>query len=246
MNKCAEGIYIVGRYGNPLCATWLFENNGECAIVEMPPFFKRKGRPIEIIKETIHKKGLKGPKYILSSHAHIDHTYSIFHYKKAFPGAKLIGHSSFLNDYFIKSFFYMYWTKNKRIYGQDIANKMGLFDEVFTTDLYQLILGKEPLYLIYAPKHSYEDIMIVFKGAMITGDWAIGPYPDCNDIVSSHDKIQSIDKLIYILREKNYKVHMLFSAHGDNLIYNVDFEAVMKETRDFCARINNTHHDYQW
>lgn len=236
MNKCADGIYMIGRYGNPLCATWLLEANGECVLMEMPPFIRRQDRPVEYIKEFIKEEGLKGPKYILCSHSHLDHIYSIFHYKKAFPKAKLLGHTSFYNDYFIKSFFYIYWTKNKRIYGEKIANNKGLFDEVFSTDFYQIDIGGEPLYLIYAPKHSYEDLMIVFKGTMITGDWTIGPYPDCNDIVASEDKVASIDRLIYIMDNLNYEIHRLFSVHGDNFMYDVDFEAVMKETRNFCLR----------
>jgi glyoxylase-like metal-dependent hydrolase (beta-lactamase superfamily II) len=236
MEKCAEGIYIAGRYGNPSCATWLFEHNGECAIVEMPPFLKREGRPIELIKEFIANRNLIGPKYIFCSHAHMDHTYSIFHYKKAFSNAKIVVSNTFYNDYFIRYFLYMYWTKNRRIYGDEIAENMNLFDEVFTSELYKLDIGGEPVYLINAPKHSYEDTIIVFKGAMITGDWAIGPYPDCNDIVSPQDKIQSIERLTNIIRNINYNIHMLFSVHGDNLMYNTDFYGIMRETLDYCYK----------
>ncbi len=236
MERCCDGIYLVGRYGNPPCGTWLFVNNDECALVEMPPFFKREGRPIELIKNFIKENRLTGPKYILASHSHMDHTYSVFHYKYAFPDAEIVVHSSFLNDYFVRSFLYMYWIRNKRIYGEEVANTMGLFDKIFYIDLYQLEIGGEPVYLIYAPKHSYEDTMIVFRGAMITGDWVIGPYPDCNDIVSTEDKIKSIDKVSAVLKNLNYKVHMLFSVHGDNLMYSVDFESIMKETKDYCIK----------
>lgn len=244
LHKCSEGIYLVGRYGNPPCGTWLFVNNSECLIVEMPPFFKRQGRPIDTVREFIDKYKLSEPKYILASHSHMDHTYSIFHYKKAFPDTKILVHSSFLNDYFIRCYIYMYWTRNKRIYGENIANTMGLFDEVFATDFYQLDLGGEPLYLIYAPKHSYEDTMIVFKGAMITGDWVIGPYPDCNDVVSYEDKARSIDRLMEKMHDLNYGVHMLFSVHGDTLMYNVDFYGVMSETKDYCIKNSGNSRNY--
>ena len=235
---------MVGRYGNPPCGTWLLCHNGECALVEMPPFFKKDCRPIEPVKKFIKDMGLSGPKYILSSHSHMDHTYSIFHYKAAFPQAEIIVHSSFLNDYFMRCFIYMYWTRNKRIYGEEIADNMGLFHKVFSSDLYSLELGGEPLYLIYAPKHSYEDTMIVFKGAMITGDWVIGPYPDCNDLVATGDKIRSIDRILNILKELDYNIHMLFSVHGDNLMYNVDFCQVMKETRDYCLKVEKREREY--
>ncbi len=83
MNKCADGIYMIGRYGNPLCATWLLEANGECVLMEMPPFIRRQNRPIEYIKEFIKEEGLKKVK------DRMDRIEAIVNYLKSVEDVKL-------------------------------------------------------------------------------------------------------------------------------------------------------------
>jgi hydroxyacylglutathione hydrolase len=106
-----------------------------------------------------------------------------------------------------------------------------LFDQLFDGDFWRGYLGGEPIYLIHAPKHSPGDLLIIFKGAMITGDWYIGDLKDCNDLVHPMDKIRSVDRVMEIVRAMNYNIHMLFSAHGDCLYYDADFFSLMEESK---------------
>jgi len=131
-------------------------------------------------------------------------------------------HSSFLKDPYIQFFL-----KNSR----NSKGEYKLFDDIFDDILWQGDIGGEPIFLIHAPKHSPSDIMIIFRGAMITGDWNIGDIRDCNTLVPLKEKLQSIENLQNIIYALDYNIHMLFSAHGDCLFYEADFYKIMEECK---------------
>ncbi len=228
MQEVAQGIVILNRYGPIKNACWILHNSGESAIVEFPPFKRKKETPpyIDAQKFILEKKLF--PKYGFVTHPHWDHTFTLPHFRVKFPQTAFVCHKSFIEDPYIK-----FMKRNiRKIRHKNVkSSHFRFFDEVFESILWKGEIGGEPIYLIHAPKHSYGDVLIVFKGAMITGDWYIGDIIDCNDIVSKSDKINSINKVISTVQNLNYHIHMLFSAHGDHLFYDVDFYSVMEECK---------------
>jgi len=227
MKKVADGFTILKRYGPLKNACWILEHAGEAAIVEMPPFKKGEKPPYE--KAGIYLKEHKlFPKYATLTHPHWDHSQTLPQFRAAFPQTRFIAHESFLWDPFFR-----YMIRNVRT-ARGKSWVMGgyrFFDEIFSADLYKGDLGGEPLYIIHAPKHSYEDQLIIFRGAMITGDWYMGNLKDCNNLVKSRDKIKAINRTIKIVRDLNYHIHMLFSGHGDALFYDADFFSIMEASK---------------
>jgi len=228
MNKPAEGFTILKRYGQLKTACWILENNGEAAIVEMPPFSKKEKPPYEKAN-AYFKKNKLFPKYGFLSHSHWDHSFTLPKFREVFPQTRFVTHESFMHD----PFFSYYIVRNMRnARGRNwVMGGYRFFDDVFSGNLYTGDIGGEPVYLIHAPKHSYSDLLIVFRGAMITGDWYLGDLKDCNDLVDPRDKIASINRTIEIMRNLNYNIHMLFSAHGDSLFYDADFFSIMEQSK---------------
>ncbi|MCE1246184.1 MAG: MBL fold metallo-hydrolase [Firmicutes bacterium] len=227
MKQVAEGFTILKRYGRLKTACWILENNGEAAIVEMPPYSRGEKAPWEKAK-TYFKKNWVFPKYGLLTHPHWDHCYTMPHFRAAFPQTRFVAHDSFLHDSYFR-----YMMRNMRNTRGESLEAAGyrFFDDVFTGDIWAGDLGGEPLYIIYAPKHSYGDMLIIFKGAMITGDWYLGDLKDCNDLVNPHHKVLNIDKTMRIVNHLNYHIHMLFSGHGDALFYDADFYSIMEQSK---------------
>ena len=116
----------------------------------------------------------------------------------------------------------------------DFAPKLKTyFDTVFSDDVYETNIEGEPLYLIHAPKHSSSDVMIVFRGTMITGDWWLG-WGDPNwNKVPPVTSIKSIDRILDFLKNHKYVVTRLFSAHANDFRYGVNAESVLLETRRY-------------
>jgi len=218
MRKIADGFVMLKRYGSLKTACWILYNRGEGAIVEMPPFKKIEKPPFEKAKNFFQKYNFF-PKYAFLSHAHWDHTESLPLFRLEFPNTRFIAHSSFLEDSYIN-----FLIKNSNYTGRP-------FDEIFTDTYWKGYIGGEPLYLLHAPKHSPSDLLIIFRGAMITGDWYIGDITDCNSLVSPEVKIQSIEKVKNFVKKLNYNIHMLFSGHGDCLFYDAHFHKIMDETK---------------
>lgn len=225
LKKCADGIYIVNRYGAVKCATWLLVNGKECAILEMPEYEENEDIPAKIVEAEISKMGLK-PKYAICSHHHLDHCQSIWDYRQTFPKTKFIAHKSFIDGY--NNFLYLIEAITRYKY---LKLTKFYFEHIFENDFYQCYLDGDPLIFIHAPKHCESDIMVIFKGVMITSDWSIGYHPDCNNLISPEQKIKSIDNLIKKLDELNYHIHTLFSVHGNDFRHNIDFEKIMEETK---------------
>ncbi len=119
--------------------------------------------------------------------------------------------------------------QNRKI--EQSISKRGIPIYCFDTKIFETDLAGEPLYLIQAPKHSWSDTMIVFRGSMITGDWWLGKGdPNPNKIPLDVVK-GSIDTLEAFCQEKKYYIHTLFSVHVNEIRRNIDFVKLMEETR---------------
>ncbi len=214
IREVAPGI-IVAIAEDQLCGTWVLYQGVSCFIVEMPPkAIDGDTVPAELIAKCIEERGLT-PVGLTMSHGHWDHVDGISAYWDVltdFPEMRLICHESAL----------------------DIAPKLkNYFDTVFSDEVYETSIEGEPLYLIHAPKHSASDVMIIFKGTMITGDWWLGwGDPNWNKVPPA-TSIKSIDRILDFLKNHKYAITRLFSAHANDLRYNVNTEAILLETRRY-------------
>jgi len=227
MRHVADGITILNRYGNFSTACWVFHHGGEAAVIEMPPFNRmRENAPYDDVRKFTDRFGIY-LKYAFLSHTHWDHCRTLPYFRKKFMETTFVTHTSFYHDRYFRSLIHVIpWRRGARS-----RNVQTNFDDVFSEPLWYGSLGGEPLYVIHAPKHSYADLLIVFKGAMITGDWYIGDLIDCNNLVRPQDKINSVNMVEHIIGSLGYSVHMLFAAHGNNLLYDVDFFSVMEQCK---------------
>ena len=84
------------------------------------------------------------------THTHLDHMNGYPYFKRTFPGQ-------------IQLFTFLFLTG----IGRRISPR-------FLLSRQRTEPRGEPLYLIHAPKHSPEDLLVIFRGAVCTGDWALG------------------------------------------------------------------------
>lgn len=84
-------------------------------------------------------------------------------------------------------------------------------------------IGGEPAWLIKAPKHSYEDIVTVFRGVAMTGDIELGTLDSVNDEVSSDVKAASMQFLQSFEERTGYYVHTIVSAHLNDFRQRVNW-----------------------
>lgn len=227
MKQVGPGITILKRYGRYKNACWILEAGGEAAVVEMPMFSRDERPPYQRVESYARRRKLR-LKYALLSHGHVDHCYTLPTFRRWFPQTHFVAHRSMVED----SHFVRLMARNPEMPWQDwVEGRYRLFDELFDGLLWSGTLGGEPIHMIYAPKHSYTDHLILFRGAMITGDWFLGDLRDCNAIVSPHDKVRHIRMATDVVNHLDYRVHMLFSAHGDCLMYRVNFHDVMRRSQ---------------
>ncbi len=224
--EVAPGILMARPFGPYRNACWLLYSGREAAVVEAPPYSEGETPPWEVLGDELQERGLK-LRYAFLSHGHLDHCQSLPKFRRRFPFTRFVVHQRLAGVRSIR------WLAavNGFTVERNSAHSLWFFDELFSGDLWEGFLGREPLWLIYAPKHSWSDHMIVFKGAMLTGDWYLGDLKDCNAEVPVLDKLASIDRVVEIITKKRYWVHMLFSAHGDHLFYGIDFKKVMETTK---------------
>lgn len=208
MKEVTPGILMLGPYGPYRNACWVLYRDDEAAVVEMPPYRRSETRPWRAVEKVLRQRGL-WLKYAFLSHAHRDHCQSIMDFRKAFPDTEFVGHRSFMSS-------------------RLLAYQGFTFDTYFSRRDWSGTLGGEHVHLIHAPKHSETDLLLLFRGAMLTGDWYLGDLKDCNALVRPAEKIRSIKAVQKLVRRWRYHVHMMFSAHGDCLYYNVDFERMME------------------
>ena len=218
MKEAGPGITILKRYGPYKNACWLLEAGDEAAVVEMPMFSGKERPPYQRVECYVRRRRLH-LKYALLSHGHLDHCYSLPSFRRWFPHTRFVAHRSMVEC----SHFVQLMARNPAMPWNDwIEGRWHLFDELFDGLLWSGTLGGEPLHVIYAPKHSYTDHLILFRGAMITGDWFLGDLRDCNALVRPQDKVSAIQMATQVVSRLGYHVHMFFSAHGDCLFYDVD------------------------
>jgi glyoxylase-like metal-dependent hydrolase (beta-lactamase superfamily II) len=239
LEKKADGIYLAGRFSEWLVGAWILESGGECAVMEMPPPTAGDINPALIVKKKLDEKGWKC-RYLLFSHPHWDHTASIAEYRKAFPDAIFVAHYS--APLFLKMSEY-YWTKGYLILRESpwdnvkeqCGNEWFLnnFNYIYQSDTLELSLAGEPLYLIYAPKHSLGDVHCLFKGVLFTGDWWLYEGDPCQDLAACSKAVESIERVEKFLTDKDYRAHSIFSAHGDNLFYDIDVAEALTRTRQY-------------
>lgn len=209
-----DGIYLLGQFNWLRTGCWMLAHNGEAAILELPPTGRGQPSPVTTAKQAAAELAISQVKYLLCTHAHCDHlsrkTYRGM--RAAFPAAQ---------PYFASEFRWF-------IDGEGIH----YFEQTTRLDL-----GGEPLFLVPAPKHSLSDTMVVFRGAICTGDWELGTIRSVHDwtgiwSVPLQTKLSSIARLEKFSSENNYNIHRVFSVHANDKRENVDFLQLMESTRE--------------
>lgn len=213
MEQWFDGIYLLGQYNSLRTGSWLLAHGNSAAVLEMPPYGASEGPPALAAQQAAQGLGV-AVKYLLCSHAHADHfsakTYQEF--RSLFPDATVHLQSGF-----------------RPILGQD--RSIDWFNESRL-----LFLDGEPLFLVHAPKHSWTDTMVIFRGAICTGDWELGTIRSVHDgkgrhSVSSDRKMASIDAMIAFASRRDYWIHRVYSVHANDRREDVSFAQLMQETK---------------
>jgi hypothetical protein len=74
-------------------------------------------------------------------------------------------------------------------------------------------VGGEPLWLVKAPKHSWTDVVTLFRGVAMTGDIELGMLGSVNPEVFCKTKMESMERLRGFQDRAGYHVHSVVSAH---------------------------------
>ncbi len=227
----APGIQLVGRFGRLKTGIWLLKYKSECMLLEMPdqsdkdPFRNPWDRIAKYIEqENLHLK------FMTATHSHTDHfdTYPNFHNR--FPKVPIVVNRLFFHKYNLISFI-----KPEDL---DIIGNINASIEIegvpiycFNEKCFETNLEGEQLFLIRAPKHSWSDTMVIFRGCIISGDWWIGPGDPNRNMIPLKTINESIDFLEAFIHKKNYHIHSLFSVHANEFRYGIDFIELMEQTR---------------
>lgn len=213
MEQWSDGVFLLGQFNFFKTGCWLLVNGRKGAIVEMPPYSRHEESPAYLAWRAAEALSIK-IQYIFCTHNHMDHLSqrTLHEFLSVFPKARVILQYGFR-------------------YSVDYHENISLFKRSK-----KLTLDNEPLYVVHAPKHSWTDTMIIFRGSIITGDWEL------NTIRSVHDrkgrdsvprrmKRQSIDRLISFSLQNDYYIHSVFSVHANDKRKNVDFIELMLDTK---------------
>lgn len=208
-----EGVYLVGRFGPLRTGCWLLVHGHEAAVLEMPPHGWGEPNPAEAVRAALDGSPVR-VKHLLCTHAHADHfaapTFRAL--LDAFPDARPHLQLGF-----------------RRHVGSEYG--VSYFDREA-----ELSVSGEPLHLIHAPKHSHTDTMVVFRGAVCTGDWELGMLRSVHDwtkvwAVPTERKLESIARMERWPAERNYHIHRVYSVHANDRRDWVNFPALMAATR---------------
>ncbi len=210
---------MLGPFGPYHNACWVLHRNQEAALIEMPPYRSQETPPWVVVDQFLKEHKMK-LRYAFLSHAHRDHCESLLDFRRHFPQARFVAHRSVLDSHFVK-----------RVEWSARGQAMKLFDETFRSLLWSGQIGGEPVHLIHAPKHSASDQLVLFRGGMCSGDWFLGDLKDCNALVAPSKKKRSIDQVVAAVRQLDYHVHTMYSAHGDCIYREVDFERMMAKSK---------------
>ncbi len=138
------------------CFLMINENSGIFAVVDPSPALER-------IEETMQKNGLSGEnfKYVLLTHGHFDHIYSVDDVRAKY-GCKVCIHKSDA-DYLTDSI----KNANKLFFGEDLI--MGAAD-VLLCGGDKIALGDETVTVISTPGHTPGCVCYLIGDDLITGD----------------------------------------------------------------------------
>ena len=210
-----DGVCLLGRYRekkdeNDPVGCWLLHFGNEAAIVNMPPFRAGGQAPFKRAKEVADEMNAE-VRYLLCAHHQPDH----------FAGETFLGFRRTFPD----AIPYAY-----RSLRDEISHPRATF---FGNEaIVELELGGEPLYLIHAPKHSWSDTFVVFRGTALTGDWELGTIRSVNDESAGRvplaDRRKSVDRLLKFAHE--YQIHTLLSSRANDVRIDCDFSQVVGES----------------
>jgi glyoxylase-like metal-dependent hydrolase (beta-lactamase superfamily II) len=216
--QVAPGLLLI-LTESQICGTWLLVNGKACIIVETPPGLSAQNidTPAELVLKYLQETQIR-PIGLTLTHHHWDHSDGIKTYQEK-----------------LKQYMPFPWICHQSL----IEIKPSLrvfFDVVFKEEIYELTIEGEPLFLIHGPKHSETDVLIVFRGAMITGDWWLGEGDPNPNKIPPTTSVKSINRILEFLTMKSYLVHSLFSVHGNDFRYQQDVEGILRQTREYHER----------
>lgn len=214
MKTLSAGVHLAGRYGDFRCGCFVLEHGRSAALVEAPPW-NRARNPVNAVRRFVRARARRlAVERLLLSHSHLDHAGALAPFVSAFPEATLTLHARQLSD---PGF---HWIIRPTL-------PPGTRAEVVDAPVTALDLSGEPLFLIHAPKHSWHDVMIAFRGVMITGDWWLGPGDPNPSRIPQEVCCASIERLLRF--SEGYRIHTICSAHAND-IRCVHFGALMEST----------------
>jgi len=224
------GIQLVEQFGQLNTGIWLLSHHNEGVILEMPDYSEEERfDPWQKLDEYIMEHNIY-IKFSTATHNHTDHFSTFPQFHEEFSEIPIVVNSNFFRNFAISKF----------ISAEDLESDVEVEPSIFVKNVpvycfkeqvFQTHLSGEPLYLIKAPKHSWSDTIVIFRGTMITSDWWIGKGdPNKNNIPESVIN-DSISLLQEFTRQMNYKIHSLISVHANEFRRNIDFINLMEETR---------------
>jgi len=225
MKQKYNGIYLIGQFCPVESGAWLFVDGDQCALFEAPEYDPGEIPPVIPAKKVIEENNLK-LKYVLISHPHRDHVYSIREYRKAFPDAMFVAHKL--------ASFILHETCSAQLLTQpEIWRSLPDSDDIFN-HLYEdsviLPLGNKTIHQVHAPKHSPGDAITYFNHVLFTGDWWLleGDPGNCMEVlkVANH----SINRVHDYITENRLDIRHIFPSHANNMMYNVDIEEILHRT----------------
>ncbi|AWM39486.1 hypothetical protein GobsT_21830 [Gemmata obscuriglobus] len=212
MDRWFDGVYLVGRYTWLQTGVWLLAHNGEAAVLEQPPT-NMTGTgfgpdPAADVERAAAQLGVR-VRFLLCTHTHTDHfsTRTFDSLRQRFPTAEPVFQRGF-----------------HKLTGDSPGVRY--FDHEC-----ELSVGGEPLHLVHAPKHSWTDTVVLFRGAACTGDWELNTLRTVNESVPVPARLQSCERLIGFVRQTGYRVHRVYSVHANDRRECVDFPALIADTR---------------
>lgn len=211
MEKWFEGVYLLGQFNTLRTGCWLLAHGSEAAVLEMPPHDRDETSPVEAVAAAVRHLNVT-VKLLLCTHAHDDHfcKHVFKGLRQRYPDAAAHLQSGFREE--LPGDNSVRWFDGER----------------------ELALNGEPLYLVHAPKHSVSDTMVIFRGAICTGDWELRTIRSVHDHwsgISRDRKLASISRLIDFVRRHHYRIHQVFSAHANDRREGADFIELMEDTR---------------
>lgn len=207
MEQWSEGIYLLGRY-NPLnTGCWLLRHGNSGAILELPPYSQGEISPAATAQQIARDLNIQ-ISYLFCTHNHNDHfdLTTAREFVRTFPRATLCLQAGFQSDI------------------------SGLLPADYFDDILHLTLDDEIVFLVYAPKHSWTDTMVIFRGVICTGDWELNTLRSIHANVPDERKLKSIALLRDFPHQYNYTIHTVFSVHANDRRSGVDFSGLMQDT----------------